>query len=49
MGLQDYTRAGDFTTNHAGQLITPSGELVLGYPAVNGVRQPLGRPAAAAG
>jgi flagellar hook protein FlgE len=36
-GLQDYTRAGDFTTNKAGQLTTPSGELLLGYPAVNGV------------
>jgi flagellar hook protein FlgE len=36
-GLQDFTRAGDFSTNNAGQLITPSGELLLGYPAVNGV------------
>jgi flagellar hook protein FlgE len=36
-GAQDYTRAGDFTTNSAGQLITPSGELMLGYPSVNGV------------
>jgi flagellar hook protein FlgE len=36
-GLQNYTRAGDFTTNNAGQLTTPSGELLLGYPAVNGV------------
>ena len=36
-GTQDYTRSGDFTTNNAGQLITPSGELLLGYPAVNGV------------
>jgi flagellar hook protein FlgE len=36
-GAQDYTRAGDFTTNNAGQLTTPNGELVLGYPAVNGV------------
>src|SRR5260370_10785837 len=33
----DYTRAGDFTANKFGQLTTPSGELVLGYPAVNGV------------
>jgi len=24
-GTQDYTRSGDFTTNNAGQLITPSG------------------------
>jgi flagellar hook protein FlgE len=36
-GVQEYTRAGDFTTNSSGQLVTPSGELVLGYPAVNGV------------
>jgi flagellar hook protein FlgE len=36
-GAQDFTRAGDFTTNNAGQLVTPSGDLVLGYPAVNGV------------
>ena len=36
-GLADYTRAGDFTTNNAGQITTPSGELLLGYPAVNGV------------
>jgi flagellar hook protein FlgE len=36
-GLRDYTRAGDFTTNNAGQITTPSGELLLGYPAVNGV------------
>ena len=41
-GTQNYTRAGDFTTNHAGQLVTPSGELVLGYPAVNGVVNPSG-------
>lgn len=36
-GLPDFTRAGDFTTNKAGQITTPSGELLLGYPAVNGV------------
>ncbi|MGA3344142.1 MAG: flagellar hook protein FlgE [Terracidiphilus sp.] len=36
-GAQDYTRAGDFTTNNSGQLVTPSGDLVLGYPAVAGV------------
>jgi flagellar hook protein FlgE len=36
-GTVDYTRAGDFTTNNAGQLVTPSGDLLLGYPAVNGV------------
>jgi len=33
----DFTRAGDFTSNNAGQLTTPNGELLLGYPAVNGV------------
>jgi flagellar hook protein FlgE len=32
----DYTRAGDFTTNKNGNIVDPSGELVLGYPAVNG-------------
>ncbi len=36
-GTHSYTRAGDFTANSSGQLTTPSGELVLGYPAVNGV------------
>ena len=36
-GLNDYTRAGDFITNKAGQITTPNGELLLGYPAVNGV------------
>jgi flagellar hook protein FlgE len=35
-GVQGYTRAGDFTTNSAGQLVTANGELVLGFPAVNG-------------
>jgi flagellar hook protein FlgE len=32
-----YTRAGDFTVNSSGQLATPDGELVMGYPATNGV------------
>lgn len=36
-GTQNYTRAGDFTSNSKGQLTTPGGELVMGYPAVNGV------------
>jgi flagellar hook protein FlgE len=36
-GLNDYTRAGDFITNKDGQITTPNGELLLGYPAVNGV------------
>jgi flagellar hook protein FlgE len=35
----DYTRNGDFTVNSQGQLCTPGGQLVLGYPAVNGVVQ----------
>lgn len=32
-----YTRAGNFTVNSHGQLCTPDGQLVMGYPAVNGV------------
>jgi hypothetical protein len=32
-----YTRAGDFTVNSSGQLAAPDGDLVMGYPAVNGV------------
>src|ERR1700753_8998 len=36
-GLPDFTRAGDFTTNNFGQITTPGGQLLLGYPAVNGV------------
>ncbi len=28
-----FSRAGDFTTNNAGQLVAPDGSLVLGYPA----------------
>jgi flagellar hook protein FlgE len=32
-----YTRAGDFTVNSSGQLATPDGKLVMGYPAVAGV------------
>lgn len=32
-----YTRAGNFTVNELGQLCTPQGQLVMGYPAVNGV------------
>ncbi len=36
-GEQQYTRAGDFTTNKAGQLTTPSGDLVMGFPVQNGV------------
>ena len=36
-GSLAYTRNGDFTTNTQGQLIAPSGALVLGYPAQSGV------------
>ena len=36
-GAQNYTRAGDFGTNTAGQLVTPDGQLVMGFPAANGV------------
>ena len=32
-----FTRAGDFTVNNQGQLCTQQGQLVMGYPAVNGV------------
>jgi flagellar hook protein FlgE len=36
-GVPAYTRAGDFTANNSGNLVTPSGDLVMGYPAANGV------------
>jgi len=36
-GTVEYTRAGDFTVNSAGQLVTAGGQMVMGYPAVNGV------------
>lgn len=36
-GETNYTRSGNFTVNSAGQLCTPQGELVMGYPATNGV------------
>jgi flagellar hook protein FlgE len=36
-GTVQYTRAGDFTVNSAGQLVTTDGQTVMGYPAVNGV------------
>jgi len=36
-GTVEYTRAGDFTVNSAGQLVTPDGQTVMGFPAVNGV------------
>src|SRR5580658_155672 len=36
-GTLSYTRAGDFSVNSSGQLVNPDGQLVMGYPAVNGV------------
>jgi flagellar hook protein FlgE len=36
-GGDEYTRAGDFSLNSAGDLITANGFSVMGYPAVNGV------------
>jgi flagellar hook protein FlgE len=36
-GTIQYTRAGDFTVNSAGQLVTAEGQTVMGYPALNGV------------
>lgn len=36
-GATSYTRAGNFTTNTAGQLTTLSGNQVMGYPAAAGV------------
>jgi flagellar hook protein FlgE len=35
-GQESYTRDGDFSVNSQGQLCTPDGQLVMGYPAVNG-------------
>jgi flagellar hook protein FlgE len=39
-GGMQYTRAGNFTINASGQLITQDGQLVMGYPAVNGSISP---------
>lgn len=36
-GQVNYTRTGDFTTNKAGDIEDPNGNLVLGYPVANGV------------
>lgn len=36
-GTLYYTRAGNFTVNSEGQLVTASGQSVLGYPAAQGV------------
>jgi flagellar hook protein FlgE len=35
-GETSYTRNGDFSVNSSGQLTTSNGELVMGFPAVNG-------------
>ena len=39
-GTQEYTRAGDFTTNTAGYLVDSNGNYVMGYPAINGTISP---------
>lgn len=36
-GQESFTRNGDFTVNSQGELCTAQGQLVMGYPAVNGV------------
>ncbi len=36
-GQENFTRDGDFTVNSLGQICSPDGQLVMGYPAVNGV------------
>lgn len=36
-GAVEYTRAGNFTVNSQGQLVTTDGKMVMGFPAVNGV------------
>lgn len=35
-GQVNYTRTGDFETNKAGDIVDPNGNVVLGYPVVNG-------------
>lgn len=35
-GQMNYTRDGDFSVNAQGQIVTSAGQLVMGYPAVNG-------------
>jgi len=39
-GVLQFTLAGNFTVNDSGQLTTQDGQLVMGYPAVNGVISP---------
>jgi flagellar hook protein FlgE len=39
-GAQEYTRDGQFSVNASGDLVTAGGQLVMGYPSVNGVVTP---------
>jgi flagellar hook protein FlgE len=39
-GAQEYTRAGNFTTNTSGFLVDSNGAYVMGYAAANGVLSP---------
>lgn len=39
-GVEQYTRAGNFTIDSQGHLTTQEGQLVMGYPAVSGVISP---------
>ncbi|MDX2029414.1 MAG: flagellar hook protein FlgE [Blastocatellia bacterium] len=43
-GAQSYTRAGDFTLDREGYLVTPGGQKVQGYPATGGVIPPDAAP-----
>jgi flagellar hook protein FlgE len=45
-GQNSYTRDGDFTVNAQGDLTTSNGQLVLGYPAVDGVVSSAATPVA---
>jgi flagellar hook protein FlgE len=39
-GVLQFTRAGNFTVSDSGELTTQDGQLVMGYPAINGVISP---------
>lgn len=39
-GTQEYTRAGNFTTDNSGYLVDTNGNYVMGYPAINGTISP---------
>jgi flagellar hook protein FlgE len=39
-GAQEYTRAGNFTTDPSGYLVDTNGDYVMGYPATNGTISP---------